>query len=144
MILCLDYTPPEKINQHKLVQKRTSIAENDFSKNMKTVSHYLLKTLDNPLFVPYYRGEYELSFTFSRRIVKKEKKMPLVMAPTGRDLRIVRILMDEKTKKHLESLGITIDATISLISVSGGSVICLIKDGRLALDKEMATKILVA
>lgn len=70
--------------------------------------------------------------------------MPLVMAPTGRDLRIVRILMDEKTKKHLESLGITIDATISLISVSGGSVICLIKDGRLALDKEMATKILVA
>lgn len=66
------------------------------------------------------------------------------MAPTGRDLRIVRILTDEKTKKHLESLGITIDATISLISVSGGSVICLIKDGRLALDKEMATKILVA
>ena len=65
------------------------------------------------------------------------------MAPTGRDLRIVRILTDEKTKKHLESLGITIDATISLISVSGGSVICLIKDGRLALDKEMATKILV-
>lgn len=41
---------------------------------MKTISHYLLKTLDNPLFVPYYRGEYELSFTFSRRIVKKEKK----------------------------------------------------------------------
>ena len=66
------------------------------------------------------------------------------MAPTGRDLRIVRVLTDEKTKKHLESLGITIDATISLISVSGGSVICLIKDGRLARDKEMATKILVA
>ncbi len=70
--------------------------------------------------------------------------MPLVMAPTGRDLKIVRILTDDKTKKHLESLGITIDSTISLISVSGGSVICLIKDGRLALDKEMARKILVA
>lgn len=62
----------------------------------------------------------------------------------GRDLKIVRILTDDKTKKHLESLGITIDSTISLISVSGGSVICLIKDGRLALDKEMARKILVA
>lgn len=70
--------------------------------------------------------------------------MPLVMAPTGRDLKIVRILTDDKTKKHLESLGITIDSTISLVSVSGGSVICLIKDGRLALDKEMARKILVA
>lgn len=62
----------------------------------------------------------------------------------GRDLKIVRILTDDKTKKHLESLGITIDSTISLISVSGGSVICLIKGGRLALDKEMARKILVA
>ena len=70
--------------------------------------------------------------------------MPLVMAPTGRDLKIVRILTDDKTKKHLESLGITIDSKISLISVSVGSVICLIKDGRLALDKEMARKILVA
>ncbi len=70
--------------------------------------------------------------------------MPLVMAPTGRELKIVRILTDDKTKKLLESLGITIDSTISLISVSGGSVICLIKDGRLALDKEMARKILVA
>ena len=70
--------------------------------------------------------------------------MPLVMAPTGRDLKIVRILTDDKTKKHLESLGITIESTISLISVSGGSVICLIKDGRLALDKEMARKILVS
>ena len=70
--------------------------------------------------------------------------MPLVMAPTGRDLKIVRILTDDKTKKHLESLGITIDSTISLISVSVGSVICLIKDGRLALDKEMARKILVS
>lgn len=126
------------------MQNRTSITENGFSKNMKTISHYLLKTLDNPLFVPYYRGEYELSFTFFVTNCEKGGKMPLVMAPTGRDLRIVRILTDEKTKKHLESLGITIDATISLISVSGGSVICLIKDGRLALDKEMATKILVA
>lgn len=70
--------------------------------------------------------------------------MPLVFAPTGRDLRIVKIMTEDKTKKHLESLGITIDSTINIISQSGGSVICMIKDGRLALDKEMAKKILVA
>ena len=70
--------------------------------------------------------------------------MPLIFAPIGRELRIVKILTDEKIKKHLESLGITIDYNISIISQSGGSVICHIKDGRLALDKEMATKILVA
>lgn len=70
--------------------------------------------------------------------------MPLVFAPTGRDLRVVKILTDDKTKKHLESLGITIDSMLNIISQSGGSVICIIKDGRLALDKNIATKILVA
>lgn len=70
--------------------------------------------------------------------------MPLVFAPTGRDLRVVKILTDDKTKKHLESLGITVDSMLNIISQSGGSVICIIKDGRLALDKNIATKILVA
>lgn len=70
--------------------------------------------------------------------------MPLVFAPIGRDLRVVKILTDDKTKKHLESLGITVDSMLNIISQSGGSVICIIKDGRLALDKNIATKILVA
>lgn len=70
--------------------------------------------------------------------------MPLVVAPVGKDVRVVKILADEKTKKHLENLGITIDSFIRVISASGGSVICVVKDGRLALDKEMATKILIA
>ena len=70
--------------------------------------------------------------------------MPIVVAPIGKTLRVVKILADEKTKRHLSNLGITIDSAISVISESGGSVICLVKDGRLALDKFMATKILVA
>ena len=70
--------------------------------------------------------------------------MPLIVAPIGKDLTIVRILTDEKTKKHLESLGIMLSSTISIVSQSGGSTICMIKDGRLALDRNLATKILVA
>ena len=70
--------------------------------------------------------------------------MPLVVAPIGKSLIVKRILTDDKTKKHLESLGITIGSTLSIISASGGSVICLVKDGRLALDKNLATKIFVA
>lgn len=66
------------------------------------------------------------------------------MAPEGKGLRVIKILTDEKTKKHLESLGITIDSEITVLSASGGSVICLVKDGRLALDKNMAMKIFVA
>ena len=70
--------------------------------------------------------------------------MPLVLAPTDVDLKVIKILVDDKTKKHLESLGITINSTIKLISASGGNAICIVKDGRLALDKSIATKILVA
>lgn len=70
--------------------------------------------------------------------------MPIVVAPIGKNLTVKRILTDDKTKKHLESLGITIGSTLSIISASGGSVICLVKDGRLALDKNLATKIFVA
>ena len=46
-------------------------------------------------------------------------------------------------KKHLESLGITIDSKITLLDNVGGNVVIMVKDGRLALDKNIATKILV-
>lgn len=70
--------------------------------------------------------------------------MPIVLAPLNTDLRIVRILATDKLKKHLKSLGITIDATIRILSQSGGNVICVVKEGRLALDHDIASKILVA
>lgn len=70
--------------------------------------------------------------------------MPLVIAPVNCELKIIKILANDKTKKHLESLGIVIDGKITLLSKSNGSVICIVKDGRLALDKNVATKILVA
>ena len=70
--------------------------------------------------------------------------MPLVIAPAGQNLKVIKVLTDEKTKKYLESLGITINSDLSVISKSGGSVIILVKDGRLALDNELATKIMVA
>lgn len=70
--------------------------------------------------------------------------MPLIIAPTNVDLLIKRIVADEKLKKHLESLGITINSTIKIISQTGGNVICIVKDGRLALDRSTATKIFVA
>lgn len=70
--------------------------------------------------------------------------MPIVFAPQGENLRVIRVLADEKTKKHLESLGITIGSQLTVLSVSGGSIIVMVRDSRLALDKGIATKILVA
>lgn len=70
--------------------------------------------------------------------------MPITLAPLNKDIRIVKILTDEKTKKHLEDLGININATIQVLSSVNGGVVIAIKNGRLALDHSIASKILVA
>ena len=72
------------------------------------------------------------------------KFMPIAIAPIGKKLKIKKVLTDEKTKKHLESLGLTIDSELSIVAQSGGSLILMVKGGRLALDKVLATRILVA
>lgn len=70
--------------------------------------------------------------------------MPIVLAPTNTELRVVRIVADDKTKKHLESLGLTINSTLNVMSSSGGTVVCKVKDGKIALDRNLSTKIFVA
>lgn len=70
--------------------------------------------------------------------------MPIVFAPINQKLKIVRIAAEDKLKKHLESLGITVNSEITVMSASGGAVVCKVKDGRIALDRELSTKIFVA
>ena len=70
--------------------------------------------------------------------------MPLVLAPIGREMRIVKILADEKTKKHLANLGVIAQSDITVLSSGGGSTVCVVKDGRLALDRDVASRIFVA
>lgn len=70
--------------------------------------------------------------------------MPIVIAPTDVELTIVKVLADEKTKKHLQSLGVVVNGKISVVSSNGGNVICIVKGVRLGLNRDVATKILVA
>ncbi len=70
--------------------------------------------------------------------------MPIVFAPLDKTLKIVRITADDKTKKHLESLGIVLNGEIIVLSTSGKTVVVKIKDGRIALDSDLSTKIFVA
>ena len=70
--------------------------------------------------------------------------MPIMLAPLNEEVRVIRILADEKMKKHLESLGILVNSKLTVISTVNGGVIVIIKNGRLALDHDIASKILVA
>ena len=55
--------------------------------------------------------------------------MPLMLAPKNQSVKIVKIVADEQTKKHLQNLGILVGAEITVFSASGGSVICMVKNG---------------
>lgn len=69
--------------------------------------------------------------------------MPIAIAPLNTPLRVIRISSDPKVKKHLESLGITINSIVTILSSDGGNVIILVKEGRLALDRVIASTIFV-
>ena len=70
--------------------------------------------------------------------------MPLIIAPNNKENKILKILVEKKKKKHLESLGVIINSKIVKISQNGRSSICVVKDVRLALDENITSKIFVA
>ena len=57
-----------------------------------------------------------------------EDNMPLTIAPTGTTLKIIKLLVDDKTKRHLENLGLLIGAEIINLYQSSGYIILKIKD----------------
>lgn len=69
--------------------------------------------------------------------------MPIILAPKFTPLVITRVFLDEKLKRRMEDLGIAVNAEVEVMSSEGGSMILRVKQGRLALDKQMATKIFV-
>ncbi|MCH3909048.1 MAG: ferrous iron transport protein A [Bacilli bacterium] len=70
--------------------------------------------------------------------------MPLRIAPAGKRLRIVKIASSERTKKRLESLGVTVDSELEILSRCGDSTICKVKESRLAFDTDVSNSIFVA
>ena len=70
--------------------------------------------------------------------------MPIVVAPLNRALKIVRIAVDDAVKRHLENLGVIVNGVVTVISSSGGSVVCKVREGRIALDRDVSARIFVA
>ena len=69
--------------------------------------------------------------------------MPLTMAEMGQEMAIKKINGRDKTKKFLESLGFVVGEKVSVISNLGGNVILNVKDTRIALDEDMARRIMI-
>ncbi len=70
--------------------------------------------------------------------------MPLALAPFNQELTIRRVGAEEKTKKHLQEMGIAEGQKVTVLSSTAGNVILVVLEGRVCLDKQLASKILVA
>ena len=69
--------------------------------------------------------------------------MPLNVALPGEENIIRKIGGSPEVKKHLEDLGFVVGGTVTLLNVLGGNVIVCLKESRIALDADMARRIMI-
>lgn len=69
--------------------------------------------------------------------------MPLTMANTGEKNVIKKVGGKEDTKRFLENLGFVAGAAVTVVSAIQGNVIVNIKDSRVAINQDMAKKIMI-
>lgn len=69
--------------------------------------------------------------------------MPLSMIGEGETATITMIGGKEETRRFLENLGFVVGAIVTVISKTGGNVIVNIKESRVAIGSDMASKIMV-
>ena len=69
--------------------------------------------------------------------------MPLTMAKTGEVNVIKRVGGREETRRFLENLGFVAGGNVMVISEIGGNMIVNVKESRVALNRDMANKIII-
>ncbi len=69
--------------------------------------------------------------------------MPLNFADSGEDVIIKKIGGNAKVKAHLNDLGFVVGSKVSIISSMSGNLIVNVKETRVAISQEMASKIMV-
>ena len=81
-----------------------------------------------------------------RRVLRKEegiRMMPLTLADFGESYIIKKIGGSPEIKKHLEDLGFVVGGSVTIVSSLGGNVIVKVKESRIAINDEMARRIMI-
>lgn len=68
--------------------------------------------------------------------------MPLSMAKPGETVTIRRVTGKDEVRQRLAELGFVVDAAVTVVSELAGNLILQVKDSRVALDRNMASRIL--
>lgn len=69
--------------------------------------------------------------------------IPLVVATPGEELIIKKIGGSEEVKRHLANLGFNVGGTVTVINSLAGNLIIKVKESRIAVNEDMARRIMV-
>lgn len=69
--------------------------------------------------------------------------MPLTFVPSGDIAVVKRIGGKPEVRKHLENIGFAVGSEVNIITEQHGNLIVKVKEARVAISKEMASKIFV-
>ncbi len=69
--------------------------------------------------------------------------LPLHVANQGEEIIIKKIGGSPEVKKHLEDLGFCVGSPVTVINRLGGNVIVKVKESRIAINEDLARRIMV-
>ncbi len=69
--------------------------------------------------------------------------MPLTMLSIGQQSTVKRVTGKDETRQFLASLGFIEGGVVSIVNEVGGNLIVKVKGSRVALDRKMASRIMV-
>ena len=69
--------------------------------------------------------------------------IPLIFANKNEEQVIKKISGSDEVKRHLENLGFTVGGTVTIINSLGGNVIVKVKESRIAINEDMARRIMI-
>lgn len=70
--------------------------------------------------------------------------MPLTMTKAGDTVTIRKITGKDGVRQHLAELGFVVGETVTVVNEISGNLILQVKEARIALDKTLAMRIIVA
>ncbi|HIS96760.1 MAG TPA: ferrous iron transport protein A [Candidatus Scatomorpha pullistercoris] len=70
--------------------------------------------------------------------------LPLSMADMGETHSIFKITGRDEVRRHLAELGLVVGQEVVVVNSLGGNLILQVKDSRIALDRGLANRIMLA
>ena len=81
--------------------------------------------------------------SFINSIGREMALMPLSMVREGEQNIIKKVGGKEETRRFLENLGFTTGGVVKVVSMINGNMIVNVKESRVAIGKDLATRIMV-